>query len=120
MKRWTGVEAKDPDAYAAQLEAFTDSLAPGWHAQDVIWEVALREGYSLTAKVEELDIGTGPTFWRVSDEDRRFTICLDEALTLGAVAPLGLTEDDMFVCRDTALDDTLAANLALQCRLKVI
>ena len=80
----------------------------------------MREGYSLTAKVEELDIGTGPTFWRVSDEDRRFTICLDEALTLGAVAPLGLTEDDMFVCRDTALDDTLAANLALQCRLKVI
>jgi adenine-specific DNA-methyltransferase len=86
----------------------------------VLWEVALREGYSLTAKVEELDIGTGPTFWRVSDEDRSFTICMDDALTLDAVAPLGLTKDDMFVCRDIVLDDTLAANLALQCRLKVI
>ncbi|MDV2968609.1 site-specific DNA-methyltransferase [Nitratireductor aquimarinus] len=120
LKKWSGVEAKDPDTYAAQLEAFTDSLAPGWQLQDVIWEVALREGYSLTAKVEELDMGSGPTFWRVSDEDRSFTICLDEALSLDAVAPLGLTKDDMFVCRDTALDDTLAANLALQCRLKVI
>jgi adenine-specific DNA-methyltransferase len=119
LKRWTGVDAKDPDAYAAQLEAFTDSLAPGWQPQDVIWEVALREGYSLTAKVEELDIDTGPTFWRVSDEDRSFTICLDEALTLDAVTALDLAKDDMFVCRDTALDDTLAANLALQCRLKV-
>ncbi|PYE81322.1 site-specific DNA-methyltransferase [Pseudoroseicyclus aestuarii] len=120
LKRWTGVGAKDPDAYAAQLEAFTDSLAPGWQTQDVIWEVALREGYSLIAKIEELDVGTGPTFWRVSDEDRSFTICLVEALTLDAVIPLGLTKNDMFVCRDTALDDTLAANLALQCRLKVI
>lgn len=120
LKRWTGVDAKDPDTYAAQLEAFADSLAPGWEPQDVIWEVALREGYSLTAKVEELDIDTGPSFWRVSDEDRSFIICLANALTLDALAPLGLTKDDMFVCRDTALDDTLAANLALQCRLKVI
>ena len=120
LKRWSGVAAKDADAYAAQLEAFTDSLAPGWRPEGVIWEVALREGYGLTAKVEELDVGTGPTFWRVSDADRSFTFCLDDALTLDAVAPLGLTKDDMFVCRDTALNDTLAANLALQCRLKVI
>lgn len=120
MMRWTGLEHKDPDTYAAQLEAFTDSLAPGWKPKNMIWEVALREGYSLTAKVEKLDIGTGPTFWRVSDEDRNFTICLDESLTLDAVSPLQLTKDDMFICRDTALDDTLAANLALQCRLKVI
>lgn len=69
MMRWTGVEHKDADTYEAQLEAFTDSLAPGWQPQDVIWEVALREGYSLTAKVEKLDIGTGPILWRVSDED---------------------------------------------------
>jgi len=33
---------------------------------------------------------------------------------------LNLTADDLFVCRDRALDDTLAANLALQCRLKTI
>ena len=33
---------------------------------------------------------------------------------------LGLTKPDLFVCRDTALDDTVAANLALQCTLKVL
>lgn len=120
MKRWSGVEAKDPDAYMKQLEAFTDSLVPGWQAKDVIWEVALREGYSLTAKVEKLDVAASHTFWRVTDDERSFTICLDEALTRDAIAPLELTKNDMFVCRDSALDDTLAANLALQCRLKVI
>lgn len=120
IKRWSGIESKEPDSYAAQLEAFMDSLVPGWQLQSVIWEVALREGYSLTAKVKELDVATDSTFWRVCEEGRSFTICLDNALTLDAVAALGLTKDDMFVCRDTALDDTLAANLALQCRLKVI
>ena len=27
---------------------------------------------------------------------------------------------DLFICRDTALTDELAANLALQCRLKTL
>jgi adenine-specific DNA-methyltransferase len=34
--------------------------------------------------------------------------------------PLGLTHDDLFICRNRALDDNAAANLALQCRLKTI
>jgi adenine-specific DNA-methyltransferase len=55
-----------------------------------------------------------------TEQDRAFTICLDDKLTLDAVQALGLAKDDHFVCRDVALDDTLAANLALQCRLKVI
>ncbi len=33
---------------------------------------------------------------------------------------LRLSADDFFVCRDVALTDALAANLALQCRLKTI
>jgi adenine-specific DNA-methyltransferase len=55
-----------------------------------------------------------------TEQDRAFTICLDDKLTLDSLRELGLSKDDLFVCRDAALDDTLAANLALQCRLKVI
>jgi adenine-specific DNA-methyltransferase len=29
-------------------------------------------------------------------------------------------KDDLFICRDVAIDDKTAANLALQCRLKTI
>ena len=35
-------------------------------------------------------------------------------------ATLNLGRTDLLVCRDNALDDGTAANLALQCRLKVI
>jgi hypothetical protein len=34
--------------------------------------------------------------------------------------PLNLTREVLFVCRDKALDDEAAANLALQCRLRTI
>ncbi len=122
LRRWTGVEAMAPDVYSKQLEAFADTLIPGWGLEDVVWEAALREGYSLTAAIEQKAGPKGGAFWRVtdSDKDQAFTITLDDTLTLDAVRALGLAKDDLFICRDTALDDTLAANLALQCRLKVI
>lgn len=64
----------------------------------------------------------GQTVHRVTDPDKgqSFYICLDDAVRLEALAPLGLGREDLFVCRDRALDDTAAANLALQCRLRTI
>lgn len=120
IRRWTGVEDKTPEGYLKQMEAFADTLVPGWKPQDIIWEVALREGYPLTASVVALNAPA--KCWRVSDASagRAFTICLADTIDLASVKPLGLARDDLFVCRDTALDDTLAANLALQCRLKVL
>ena len=95
---------------------------PGWKPENVIWEVALREGYSLTSRIEKVPDTGKQTFWRVTDPDREqsFVICLDDTLTLEAVRALKLPKNALFICRDTALDDTLSANLALQCRLKVL
>jgi adenine-specific DNA-methyltransferase len=122
MKRWTGIASKDPDVYAQELLKFADPLVPGWEPGNLIWEIALREGYSLNSRVEELARPAGQTFWHVvdSDRDQSFYACLDASLSMEAVKTLELTSETLFVCRDQALTDTLAANLALQCRLKVI
>ena len=122
MRAWSGVEEKDSDIVGAQIEVFADSLISGWKPESVIWEVALREGYSLTSRIEKVPETGKQTFWRVTDPDREqsFVVCLDDALTLEAVRALKLPKDALFICRDTALDDTLSANLALQCRLKVL
>jgi adenine-specific DNA-methyltransferase len=93
-----------------QIEAFADSLAPGWTPENVIWETTLREGYSLTSRIEKIPNTGKQNIWR----------CVDATLTLEAVRGLKLKKDSLFVCRDAALDDTLSANLALQCRLKVL
>ena len=121
VRRWSGIAEKDAMVYSAQLEAFVDTLVGGWQPEDVIWEVILREGYSLTTRIEEIPNLIG-RFFRVTDTDRdqNFIICLDDRLQSGDLASLGLARDRVFICRDAALDDTLASNLALQCRLKVL
>lgn len=122
LRTWIGVADKDAPTLATQIEAFADSLLPGWKSEDVIWETALREGYSLTSRIEKIPDTGKQMFWRVTDPDREqsFVICLDDTLTLDAVRALKLPNDALFICRDTALDDTLSVNLALQCRLKVL
>ncbi|MGA3311070.1 MAG: site-specific DNA-methyltransferase [Xanthobacteraceae bacterium] len=122
IRPWTGVAEKDTDALATQIEAFADSLVPDWKPENVVWETALREGYSLTSRIEKISNSGKQNFWRVTDPEREqsFVICLDDTLTLDAVRALKLKKDSLFVCRDAALDDTLSANLALQCRLKVL
>jgi adenine-specific DNA-methyltransferase len=122
IRSWTGVAEKDVDILTTQIEAFSDTFVPGWKPENVIWETALREGYSLTSRIEKIANTGKQAFWRVTDPEREqsFVICLDGTLTLDAVRALKLGKDALFVCRDAALDDTLSANLALQCRLKVL
>ena len=118
-----------PDAYEQQMALFTDPLVDSWTAEDAIYEVALKEGYGLNCQISPLpQMGEGPgvragaTVYRVTDPDREqsFFICLDGRVDLADLNGLNLSQDDIFVCRDVALDDEAAANLALQCRLKTI
>ena len=121
FRSWRGLKTKDAETYVDQLTTFTDTLEPGWEAEEVVWEVALREGYPLTSQIEKRDVRQ-QTIYRITDSEReqRFHVCLDSTLDMRAVRALDLTRTDLFVCRDAALDDTLTANLALQCRLKVL
>ena len=121
-KLWTGPENKDPEAYAAQMAAFADPFVPGWKPENVIWEVAIKEGYGLNSEIIRMTGITENAVYHVSDPDKgqRFRICLDEELKPAAIRPLALGKNDLFICRDKAMTDELVANLALQCRLKTI
>lgn len=123
IKAWGAADADvTPDAYIEQMQLAVDPLVPGWKIEDVVWEVALKEGYALASRVEPVANAAGNNVFRVADADKEqsFLVCLDDAINAELPAALGLAADDLFICRDAALDDTLAANLALQCRLKTI
>jgi len=121
-KPWKGVEDKTPDKYAAEMETHIDSLVKGWKEENVIWEVAIKEGYSLNSKIELEKKHKDNKIWQVTDPENQqsFLICLDEKMKPSTIKNLEISKDQMFVCRDIALDDTAAANLALACRLKTI
>ena len=89
---------------------------------DVLFEVALKEGFGLDSRVTRLE-GTGEnTLYRVTDEERdqSLHLCLDGELKAESLRSLGLGRDDLLVCRDAALTDEAAANAAMTCRLKTL
>jgi adenine-specific DNA-methyltransferase len=118
----------DSKKYAKQMAMFRDALVEGWKPENVIYEVAIKEGFGLNCRIEEADRQgakkkqAGPKVYRVIDPDKEqsFYICLDDEIRLESLRFLSLKKDDLFICRDKALDDEAAANLALQCRLKTI
>ena len=114
--------ADDAQTYIAQLENAIDALCDGWRVEDVLYEIALKEGYPLDSTIEEVaGLQTGTVFRIVApDGMQTFHVCLDEELAETDIERLRLSKDSVFICRDIALTDTLAANLALQCRLKTI
>ena len=81
--------------------------------------MALKEGYGLNVTFEPTAV---KDVLRVSDPDKgqSFYITLAVRIALEELRPLDLKKDNLFICRDSALDDEAAANLALQCRLKTI
>ena len=54
------------------------------------------------------------------NREQFFYICLDDKVRLEDVKFLSRNRGMLFDCRDVALDDETAANLALQCRLRTI
>jgi len=123
FKPWTDVTPDDAEVYADQMAMFADPLTGTWTPESVLYEVALREGYGLSVGVSRVGNMAERILYRVVDPDRgqSFYACLDAApITLETIRSLNLGKDDLFVCRDIALDDAAAANLALQCRLKTL
>ena len=113
---------EDIQRYIAQLESTVEPLRDGWRVEDVLYEVALKEGYPLDSAIEEVTGLQTNTVFRIvaPDGTQTFHVCLDETLAEADVERLRLSKDAVFICRDVALTDTLAANLALQCRLKTL
>lgn len=117
---WPAAEGLDPQEYTEQMALYVDRLVDGWNATGVIWEAALKEGFSLTSRLEVVD--DDKQLFRVTDDEteQSFLICLSDELDDGRVRELNLTREDLFICLDRALNDARAANLALQCRLKTV
>lgn len=121
-KRWKGLDDKTPEKYATEMEAHLDSLVKGWEKGNVIYEVAIKGGFSLTSRIDLETKYKNNEIWRVTDDENgsSFLICLDDKIEGSTIKNLDIGKEDIFVCRDLALDDTSASNLALQCKLETI
>jgi adenine-specific DNA-methyltransferase len=115
-------ESQDFQVYLDHLGKSLDPLVEGWTVEGVIWEVALKEGFCLNSRIEHVEAVTANHVYRVTDpeKDQTFFVCLDDKIYPPHLGSLNLKSSDVLICRDSALDDSAAANLTLQCILKVI
>ena len=122
FRQWEPPPGEGADALAQQLSFFDHGLEEGADPLHVIYEVILKEGYSLNARIELLDLDSSQVY-RVTepeDEGHFFYICLDDDVRDSTLGALSLDKETVFICLDTALDDSQKVNLSMQCLLKVI
>lgn len=119
---WQGSDEADYDAYIQEMSLLNDPLVDNWKVEGVIYEIAIKEGYSLNCHVELLQNISDNAVYEVTDfeKEQAFKICLDDTIEPTLSKKLNIDTQDLFICRDVALNDEMAANLALQCRLKTI
>ena len=120
-KVWEELEADEVTVgdIEEQLELFEDSLVDGYRELDVIYEVIIKEGYSLNATIQELDLEE-VTIYKIEDDNGCFYITLDKDVSEDIVEQLDYDEETLFVCLDTALSDDSKINLSLGLNLKTI
>ena len=97
-------------------------LVDGYDEESVVYEVLVKEGFSLNSQVSQSVIPgkLGIKVWQIIDGERRMFVTFAKKLTQEQAGSLGLVEKDIFVCLDSALDDTTKVNLVRNFNLRVI
>jgi len=109
-----------------QMKMFLEKpLVDGYDEKSVVYEILLKEGCSLNANLSTTVIPAQAgiqsfKIWQVADESKKLLITFEKKITKEQVETLKLTEEDTFVCLDSALDDTTKINIGRNLNVKVI
>jgi len=114
FKVWDADHApQDAAALEAQLDLFTENVT-GEAEQSVLFELVLKSGFTLAAKIERLELGQ--LVYAV--EGKALYICLADPVTQETLTAVANATPERFVCLDVAFEgkDELKTNTVLQMR----
>ena len=107
-------DIRTPEQLTTQLEMSLDNIKPHAEKENQLWEILLKAGYPLSAKVEEKELGGHPVHVL---EEGKLAIALNgvSAETIAAVVRM---KPLAFICPDSLFggNDPLKTNTALQLR----
>lgn len=120
-RQWNILTDRDDEQkLKKQMKLFLEKpLIEGYDEKSVVYEILLKEGYDLNSKVTQEKSGN-IKYWQVVDEDKKLLVTFEKKVTKDQVESLKLTEEDTFVCFDSALDDTAKINIGRNLNIKVI
>ena len=89
----------------SQKALFRDGVA------DLVYEIALKDGFELTLKMDKVKGFDKNTVYRVFDSHKQAFICVDEVLEDSTIKQLEDHEDQRFICLHNSVNTTKKWNL---------
>jgi adenine-specific DNA-methyltransferase len=108
FKVWSG-EAVAEAELAGQIEMHIDHLSPKSSAEDILYELLLKAGFALSARVQTVEI-TGKQVFSI--QDGALLICLDKEITPELIDALADANPLQVICLDEGFkgNDQLKTN----------
>jgi adenine-specific DNA-methyltransferase len=116
FKPWNARLPNDAEALTRQLDLHVEHILKGRGQADILYELLLKSGFTLTTPVEALALPLSPEGKReikvYSAEGGELLICLEPDLTMEAVRAMAALKPKRVVCLDAGFkgNDQLKAN----------
>jgi adenine-specific DNA-methyltransferase len=112
FKLWDGGAVIDQISFAKQLELYADNILPGRNQDDILYEVVLKAGQPLTAKIEKIEIAGQQVF----SIGGAMLICLEDPIKEETLVGMLEYQPAIMVTLDKAFhgNDQLKTNIKLQ------
>jgi adenine-specific DNA-methyltransferase len=109
LKTWNADAPEGEESLAEQLELHVDHIRPGRTPEDILFEILLKSGYPLTAKVGTLELAGKKVF---SIAEGALLVCLEQELTMEVIRAMADRKPERVVCLDAGFhgNDQLKAN----------
>lgn len=113
FKIWTGVEGDGSEQLDAQLRLFAEHVRADSHERDILYEIMLKAGLSLTAAIDEKSIAGQRVF---SIADGLLAICLANPISQECLRGIIELGPQRVICLDAAFggNDQLKTNTVLE------
>jgi len=120
-RQWNILTDKDDEQkLKKQMKLFLEKpLTDRYDEKSVVYEILLKEGYSLNSKVTQ-EKNRSVKFWQVIDEEKKLLVTFEKKVSKEQVELLKLSEEDTFVCLDSALDDSTKINIRRNLNVKIV
>lgn len=73
---------------------------------DLVYEIALKDGFELTLKMEKVKEFDKNTVYRVTDNHKEALVCVDDSLEDATIRQLEKHKDSRFICLHTSVNTT--------------
>lgn len=107
----TKTEEENIKAFNQYLEKAKQQVLFAFEEDKLLYEIALKDGFSLNFQIEKLSNFADNTVVKIKDDSKEAIVCLDQIISDKSIDLLAPYKDQRFICLKRAIDTTKKWNL---------